>query len=243
MKNRIRILLSFVLAAFAIFVVLGCHKNAEVVEEPSATIATVKTEEVKAKRDIKTARLSMEEQRAIEKEEYCKKNDLVILEDGSVLYLTLDDIKANINNWYTDEEIDKVALMVRGENGDYSSETIWSAHVWTVLNRLGKKGFTGSDSILGIIYSGAFDAVTRCPENMEKPVREDIREIVVDVFARKVYEDMGAPEEKVGRTLPEEFTFFRNEELSDVRNHFYDDWRKGANEYDPFNAPYNPYIT
>ena len=170
-----------------------------------------------------------------------KEEGLVVLEDGSVLYMTLEDVKTSINLWYTNKEIDELSLMVAGEDGGFHSQTIWAADVWVVLNRIGKKGFSGADSIHNILYSGAFDAVTSHSGNMDKAVRPEIREIVVDVLARKVYEDMGAPEEIVGRVLPEEVCFFRNPDYRYEHNHYYYTWDSDAKEYDPFTAPFNPY--
>ena len=249
MKKRIRMLMVITMAMFVFCeyqmarVLLSTGEVRAAVEmteaeampvEATCVVKTNTSEEQKTTEEFKTEFL--------EKKRFCEANGYVLLEDGSVLYLTLEDIVANIATWYSEEEINEIARMVAGENGNFESETILSAHVWAVLNRLGKKGFAGSESITGVLYSGEFDAVTLHPENMVKLVREDIRAVVVDVLARGIYESMGAPEEKVGRTLPEEFAFFRNEGFRDVHNHFYDDWNEGR-EYDPFSAPYNPYTT
>lgn len=168
---------------------------------------------------------------------------LIVLEDGSVLYMSLDDIREHIYQFVTEYEVDQTALMVDGEIGGINSKTLWSATVWSgIVNRLGKPGFSGSDSILGLLYSGAFTAVTVHTWKMERPVRPEIKDVVIDVYARMIYESMGAPPELVGRTVPENYCYFRNEGYRDVVNHFYDDWQ-GGNEYDPFSAPYNPYDT
>lgn len=238
-KTLVRIGLSLIFFIFGAIVCLTSNKNARAVAESQRLEEPITVERKLEQKNIRY--VNSLEKAAKEKEAAIKEQGLVVLEDGSVLYLTLEDIVTNIATWYSEEEIDEIARMVAGENGNFESETIWSAHVWVVLNRLGKD-FAGSESITGVLYSGAFDAVTLHPENMVKPVREDIRAVVVDVLARGIYESMGAPEEKVGRTLPEEFAFFRNEEFRDAHNHFYDDWN-GGREYDPFSAPYNPYIT
>ena len=239
-KTLVRIGLSLILFIFGAIICLTGNKDARAVAESPQLEDPITVERKLEQKDIRY--VNFREKVAKEKEAAIKEQGLVVLEDGSVLYLTLEDIVTNIATWYSEEEINEIARMVAGENGNFESETIWSAHVWVVLNRLGKKGFAGSESITGVLYSGEFDAVTLHPENMVKLVREDIRAVVVDVLARGIYESMGAPEEKVGRTLPEEFAFFRNEEFRDAYNHFYDDWNEG-HEYDPFSAPYIPYST
>lgn len=161
-----------------------------------------------------------------------------VLPDGGYFYVELDWIKEHIWEYYAKVEVEKLTLMVTNEDVGSKSDTVFAADVWSVLNRQGQEGFSGSDDILGILYSGEYDGVN---SSKFKPDAH-VREIVIDVLARKVMEDMGAPEALVGRVLPKEYCYFRNEDFADWRNHYYDDWQ-GGNEYDPFAAPYNPYST
>ena len=165
-KTLVRIGLSLIFFIFGVIVCLTGNKNARAVAESPQLEEPITVERKLEQKDIRY--VNCQEEAAKEKEAAIKEQGLVVLEDGSVLYLTLEDIIANIATWYSEEEINEIARMVAGENGNFESETIWSAHVWAVLNRLGKKGFAGSESITGVLYSGEFDAVTLHPENMVK---------------------------------------------------------------------------
>lgn len=192
-----------------------------------------------------------------------EKDPARILPDGSYFYPYLEYYIEHILEYFSERDIDETTLMIMGENGhapagqvankrgltippeeawEYSA-TMMSAHAWNVVDRVNRPGFSESKSIHDVIYSGAYDAVTMYPENMLKTPDPLIREIVVETFARSVFEKIGAPEELVGRTVPYEYPFFRaSGEPGDLYNHFYSDWQ-GGKEYNPFNAPYNPYWT
>lgn len=161
----------------------------------------------------------------------------IIDENGEVFYFDLDWVKENLNKWYTDEEIRQTGCIVQAEDIIANSDTIWSAHVWCILDRVGAPGFSGNDSIIGILSAPRqFDTYTS--SNLSKAVDPSIDWIVRDVFARKVLENYGAPSEVVGRTLPPEYHYFRAG--GGIYNRFWTSWAGGA-EYDPFSAPHNPY--
>ncbi len=150
--------------------------------------------------------------------------------------MDLEWIKENLNLYYTDEEIHQTALVVQGEDLMAHSQTVWSAHVWVILGRVGTTGFAQNDSIIGILSAeGQFDAYT--DDNLAMEVDPEVEWIVRDVFARKILEDRGASEEVVGRTMPATHLFLKAG--GGLYNVFYrycwDDI------YDPFDSPYNPY--
>ena len=151
--------------------------------------------------------------------------------------LTLEYVKEHIYDYYTREEVRQTALIVQAEDLIAQSDTIWSAHVWVILGRVGATGFAGNDSIIGILSAkGQFSTYTVA--NLSKEVDPRVEAIVVDVFARKVLEDLGAPEWEVGRTVPKTHLFFDNRD-----GDFYNEFYRGCwyDRYDPFSAPYNPY--
>lgn len=161
--------------------------------------------------------------------------------NGEIYYVKLEDVIDHIYDYYTEEEISLATLVTMGEDLVAHSETIWAAHVWSYLNRIGAEGFDHNKDIMDILTSGQYDAYT--PENMAVEQDPTVRATVIDVFARKILEDMGYPPEMVGRVLPKQYTFFRYLYIpGDWYNHFYDAWN-GGNEYNPFDAPYNPYAT
>ena len=199
MKTRIRILLAGVFIAFGLWAILTHgHDVEEAMEDPvRESEVTSETVEVASFQELvylasqeeferllelevpqpkgvmeRLEEFEREKQRILEERDKEREElGLIVLDDGSVLYMTLDDVKAYIDLWYTEEEIDSLSRMVNGEDGGYPSQTVWAADAWVVLNRLGKKGFSGSHSILSILYSGAFDSVTKYPDNMKRTVR------------------------------------------------------------------------
>ncbi|MBR3144088.1 hypothetical protein IKF12_02725 [Candidatus Saccharibacteria bacterium] len=148
----------------------------------------------------------------------------------------LEWIKENLYLYYTDEEIRLTTLIVQAEDLIAWSDTIWSAHVWVILGRVGAPGF-GANSIIEVLSKpGQFS--TWCTKCLLAEPNPEVEEIVRDVFARKILEDMGAPEWEVGRTVPATHLFFDNRN-GDLYNEFYRYcW---GDCYDPFQAPYNPY--
>lgn len=156
--------------------------------------------------------------------------------DDDAERMELEWVKNHLDKYYTDEEIRQTAAVVQAEDLMAYSQTIWSAHVWTVLNRVGRPGFAQNDSIIGIL-SAKNQFSTYKPKYLEKEINEDVLWIVKDVFARKILEKMGASEEMVGRTLPADYCFFKAS--GGKYNNFYKYcWRE---IYNPFKSPYNPY--
>ena len=148
----------------------------------------------------------------------------------------LEWVKNNINWFYTNEEIRQTSLIVAAEDLMAYSDTIWSAHVWVILGRVGAKGFKQNGSIIGVLSApGQFTTYTK--KNLSKEVVPEIEWVVRDVFARKILEEWGASPETVGRTLPATHLFFKGS--GGKYNYFYKTCWKGR--YDPFGAPYNPY--
>ena len=145
-------------------------------------------------------------------------------------------VKANLDQFYTAEEIRQTSLIVEAEDLVAYSYTIWAAHVWVVLNRVGAPGFKQNGSIIGVLSApGQFTTYKK--KNLEKAVNSDIEWLVRDVFARKVLEDWGASPETVGRTLPATHKFFKAS--GGKYDYFYEKCWKGR--YDPFSSPFNPY--
>ena len=150
--------------------------------------------------------------------------------------MTLEWIKEHLYLFYTDDEVLYTTLIVQGEDLIAQSETIWSAHVWVILGRVGAPGF-GANSIIEVLSKpGQFS--TWCEKCLSAEPDSRVEAVVRDVFARKVLEDMGAPEWEVGRTIPATHLFFDNRD-GDLYNEFYRFcW---GDVYNPFSAPYNPY--
>ena len=208
-------------------------------------------------------RFEHEKRELMEEAKEMKADPARIMPDGSYFYPYLEYYIEHINEYFSEQEINETTLMIMGENGHAPagqvankkglemppeenwkySATIISAHAWNVVDRINRPGFSEAKSVHDVIYSGAYDAVTLYPENMSRTPDPLIREIVIETFARSVFEKIGAPAELVGRTVPYEYPFFRvSGEPGDPYNHFYSDWQ-GGKEYNPFNAPYNPYWT
>ena len=152
--------------------------------------------------------------------------------------MTLEWIKEHLYLFYTDDEVLYTTLIVQGEDLIAQSETIWSAHVWVILGRVGAPGF-GANSIIEVLSKpGQF--ATWCAKCLSEEPNPEVEEIVRDVFARKILEDLGFSEREVGRTVPATHLFFDNRD-GDLYNEFYRFcW---GDQYDPFSAPYNPYST
>lgn len=152
--------------------------------------------------------------------------------------LTLDWVKAHLLLFYTAEEIRQTTLIVMAEDLVAYSDTVWSAHVWVILGRVGTTGFANNGSIIGIL-SAKNQFSTYNSENLSKEPNPDVEWIVRDVFARKILEDYGLPEEVVGRTMPKTHLFFDDRDS----NHFYNEFYRycWGDIYDPFDSPYNPY--
>ena len=152
--------------------------------------------------------------------------------------LTLDWVKAHLLLFYTAEEIRQTTLIVMAEDLVAYSDTVWSAHVWVILGRVGTTGFANNGSIIGIL-SAKNQFSTYNSENLSKEPNPDVEWIVRDVFARKILEDYGLPEEVIGRTMPKTHLFFDDRDSDHFRNEFYRYcW---GDIYDPFDSPYNPY--
>ena len=155
---------------------------------------------------------------------------------GSDEYIDLDWVKAHLLDYYTEEEILTTTLVVQGEDEMAHSKTVWSAHVWVVLGRVGTTGFEQNYSIMGILSArNQFDAY--CASCLSAEPNPDIRWVVEDVFARKILEDMGRPPEEVGRTMPATHLFFK---AGGGRYNIFYRYCWG-DSYDPFDAPFNPY--
>lgn len=151
-------------------------------------------------------------------------------------HIDLEWVKEHLYLYYTDEEIRQTGQIVQAEDLIADSQTVWSAHVWVILGRVGASGFEQNDSIIGIL-SARNQFSTYTEDSLSKEVDPRIDWIVRDVFARKILEDMGAPEEDVGRTMPATHLFFKAS--GGIYNYFYRYcW---GDQYDPFDAPHNPY--
>ena len=152
--------------------------------------------------------------------------------------LTLEWVKEHLLDYYTEEEIRQTTLIVMGEDLVAYSNTVWSAHVWVILGRVGASGFAHNDTIIGVL-SAPYQFSTYTESNLSKEVDPDVEWVVRDVFARKILEDNGAPEAVVGRTVPKTHLFFDNRDDNPFYNEFYRYcW---GDIYDPFDSPYNPY--
>jgi hypothetical protein len=174
-------------------------------------------------------------------EEYTKEEILKVLKellsyDEANADEILDFINRHLGLFYTDEEIRQTTLIVQAENGGANSDTIWSAHVWVVLNRVGTKGFAQNDSIIGIL-SAKRQFYTYKKSNLEKAVDPRVEKIVRDVFSRKILEDIGGTPKQVGRTVPSNCYFFKAS--GGKYNAFY--LKCWANRVNPFDSAYNPY--
>ena len=247
MKRRIRILAVITITVFAVLfvriVVVFADNENEPMEEPIMLVdedeaeveevSVVKNRAAEAEAKAEAERLRTQRVR----EQFRKKNNLVELADGGVMYLSFQDIKDNLNTWYSEEEIREVTLIVQAEDEIAFSDTIWAAHVWCILDRVGCPGFENNETIHGVL-SAPNQFTTWTEENLAKTPNPDIEKIVRDVMARKVMEDAGASEETVGRTLPSHIHFFNMDGVTRY-NHFYE-WCWGG-EYNPFDSPYNPY--
>ena len=150
----------------------------------------------------------------------------------------LEFIKEHLDEYYTAEDIYLACCMLQTEDWVAHSQTVWSAHIWTLVNRLNQPGFEQNDSLKGLLT-----AKDQFWVNDYSEIDPEIDWVVRDVLSRSVLEDMGYPEEDVGRTLPTEYRFFNKATNSDIYNAFYarcdsDGW---GEPYDPFDAPFNPY--
>ena len=156
--------------------------------------------------------------------------------ESKIAKTKLEEIKENLNLYYTDDEILYTTLIVQAEDLVAHSQTIWSAHAWVILGRVGAPGF-GADSIIEVLSKpGQFS--TWCTKCLVAEPNPEVEEIVRDVFARKILEDLGFSEREVGRTVPATHLFFDNRD-GDLYNEFYRFcW---GDVYNPFSAPYNPY--
>jgi|GEM_PF-2515758 len=151
--------------------------------------------------------------------------------------MDLDWIKENLHFWYAEDEIREVSLIVKAEAEVCQSDTEWAAHVWVILSRVGTPGFEQNDSIHGIL-TAPHQFPTYTAENLAAEENPDIRRIVIDVMARFVLEEHGAPEAMVGRVMPRSHLFWDCNE-DNTHNIFYKYcW---GDPYDPHDAPYNPY--
>ncbi|MBR6505554.1 hypothetical protein IKT18_01785 [Candidatus Saccharibacteria bacterium] len=159
-------------------------------------------------------------------------------EEDAKEYADLDWIKAHLDRYYTEEEIRQTTQIIMAEDLVAYSDTIWSAHAWVIVGRVGASGFANNDTIIGVLSAkNQFSTYTTANLSVEPDPR--VEWIVRDVFARKVLEDMGAPEWEVGRTVPKTHLFFDNRDDNPYYNEFYRYcW---GDIYDPFSSPYNPY--
>ena len=145
-------------------------------------------------------------------------------------------VKEHLYLFYTDEEIRQTTLIIQAEDLIAQSQTIWSAHAWVIVGRVGALGFDANSIIEVLSKPGQFATYTA--ECLSAEIVPEVEWVVRDVFARKVLEDMGASPAEVGRTVPATHLFFDNRD-GDYYNEFYRYcW---GDRYNPFEAPYNPY--
>ena len=199
----------------------------EVVKIPEIELPEWTDEEIEIVETMMLNENPIEEVKGLQVQELAVQNDDIP---------SLEWIKEHLYLYYTDDEIRLTTLIVQAEDLVAQSDTIWSAHVWVILGRVGAFGF-GANSIIEVLSApGQFS--TWCTQCLSKEPVTEVEAIVRDVFARKVLEDMGAPEWEVGRTVPATHLFFDNRN-GDLYNEFYRYcW---GDCYDPFQAPYNPY--
>lgn len=200
---------------------------AEAVADKTATDETAKIETAATETETSEERKGMHSER----------DELIPTLDGGVMYLSLDDVKACLNIWYSEQDVLETTLIVQAEDEIAFSDTIWAAHVWLILDRVGCDGFVNNQNIHAVL-SDSSQFSTWTEENLSKTPNPDIEWVVRDVFARKILEDAGAIPEAVGRVLPNDIHFFNTDHVSKY-NHFYK-WCWGG-EYNPFDSPYNPY--
>ena len=200
---------------------------AEAVADKTATDETAKIETAATKTE------TSEERKGVHSE----RDELIPTLDGGVMYLSLDDVKACLNIWYSEQDVLETTLIVQAEDEIAFSDTIWAAHVWLILDRVGCDGFVNNQNIHAVL-SDSSQFSTWTEENLSKTPNPDIEWVVRDVFARKILENAGAIPEAVGRVLPNDVHYFNTDNVSKY-NHFYK-WCWGG-EYNPFDSPYNPY--
>ena len=203
----------------------------EITTEP-VTVGPITVELVTAEPDLEVVTSNDSKEQGAKKQ----KVELEFGEKTVEEYIDLEWVKEHLYLHYTDEEILQTGQIVQAEDLIADSQTVLSAHVWVILGRVGASGFEQNDSIIGIL-SARNQFSTYTEDSLSKEVDPRIDWIVRDVFARKILEDMGAPEEDVGRTMPATHLFFKAS--GGIYNYFYRYcW---GDQYDPFDAPHNPY--
>lgn len=256
MKKRIRILRAIMVIVMAALVLRLINIAKAVVEDPKPANSTAATESREMDEDkvtledfaiTKTQPSTVSERlaayeaaKAAEAEMIAADRaaeGLIVLEDGRVLYMTLDYIRDHLYFWYPEQDILESTLIIQAEDLIAFSDTIWAAHAWLIVDRVGCRGFVNNQSIHAVL-SDTTQFPTWTAENLAAEPYEPIERIVRDVFARKIFEEMGAPPELVGRVLPSNIHFFNTDGISKY-NRFYEyTW---GGEYNPFDSPYNPY--
>lgn len=105
---------------------------------------------------------------------------------------------------FSEYEIIQLAILIEGEGGGLASLTELSGIAWAVVNRIYSNRCPYNDVVGVITQKGQFDGYT-----IEGYYSERSYWMACDVLAR--YEKELAGEQNVGRTLPEEYIFFRGD--------------------------------
>lgn len=122
-----------------------------------------------------------------------------------------------------------LAKVVWGEAGGCTT-TEQAAVIWCIFNHVDSEDPYYPDDIIGAVTQpGAFYGY-----NANHPVKENILELVYDVYTRWQYEKAG--EENVGRILPAEYLWFNGD---GVHNYFRDGYKGNYNIWDwSLESPY-----
>ena len=149
--------------------------------------------------------------------------------------------RENINDFFTDNEIDELTKVITHEDLICDSETEWAAHAWVMLTRLDDPRFDG-DTIHELIT--AENQIQNYEEALALEVNEEIREVVVDVMARYILEKNSIYDaETIGRVIPAKYTYWRCNS-DNTHNVFWTSW-SGGDSYEPIkdSADFTPYDT
>lgn len=126
-----------------------------------------------------------------------------------------------------EDDVDILCKVLCGEAGGIDSDTEKAAVVWCILNRVDSARFP--DTIAGVVTEPCqFDGYSE-----DCPVRDDLKEIVIDVLRRWNAEKDGYI--MTGRVLPKEYLYFMGD---GAHNHFTIEWggsyEWGWNAFSPY---------
>lgn len=200
--NRVLMLFFIVLMIVACFLLVKENKkNIEL--DNKLVVAEQELLDTQKEVDTLTGNLQTE----IDKNKNLEDNNKSMEEMISELNLELSNANEKIAKmeetgvpvYFTEEEVNYIAKTVYGEAG-VCSKIQQSAVVWCILNRL-DSGYWGNTIKKVVTAPSQFHGYSS-----DKPVTNDIRELVEDILFRWNMEKAGAT--NIGRTLPERFLYF-----------------------------------